>query len=160
MESFRRRFAREQQKRVMGFTPAAMDRLSCFDWPGNVRQLENCVKHAIIFTRDEFIGTDDLPEYLWSSVGERDPRPLIPGTLGELYRAKRAQMKESVEEIERCFLARVMAVSDGSLERAAALAETTATRLEKMLSQRGLSAADFYLGEAPTQHPAPLHGTE
>jgi two-component system nitrogen regulation response regulator GlnG len=41
------RSAREANRDVRGFTPAALDRLQQYDWPGNVRQLQNCVRAAV-----------------------------------------------------------------------------------------------------------------
>ena len=37
-------------RQVRGFSPEAMDRLTRFDWPGNVRQLEHAVEHAFAVT--------------------------------------------------------------------------------------------------------------
>lgn len=41
-----------------------MELLSAYDWPGNIRQLENAIERAVIMTLHERIESDDLPSYL------------------------------------------------------------------------------------------------
>jgi DNA-binding NtrC family response regulator len=45
---------------VNGFTPAAQDKLRKFDWPGNVRQLQNEVQRALLMTDNQLIDVGDL----------------------------------------------------------------------------------------------------
>jgi len=44
---FTARFAREAAKPVAGITPAAVDKLMAFDWPGNIREMENVIERAV-----------------------------------------------------------------------------------------------------------------
>jgi two-component system nitrogen regulation response regulator GlnG len=41
------RYARETNRDIRGITPEAIDRLQQYDWPGNVRQLQNCIQAAV-----------------------------------------------------------------------------------------------------------------
>jgi DNA-binding NtrC family response regulator len=61
-EHFLRRHRERTGRKVLGFQPDALRRLQMFDWPGNVRQLENVVERAVILTRSPHIGIEDLPE--------------------------------------------------------------------------------------------------
>lgn len=54
------RYAREANRDVRGFAPDALDRLQRHDWPGNVRQLQNCVRAAVY----QSAGPTLLPEHL------------------------------------------------------------------------------------------------
>ena len=45
---------------VKGFTPEAIEAMRHYDWPGNVRQLENRIKKAIVLADKTLIGSEDL----------------------------------------------------------------------------------------------------
>ncbi len=61
VDAFVRRFNVEEGKRVAGATPATLAMLQAFDWPGNVRQLENAVYRAIVLADDMFLQPHDFP---------------------------------------------------------------------------------------------------
>src|SRR5258706_416401 len=58
--SFLTRFAAQANRILKGFTPAAVDRLTSFDWPGNVRQLQNEVQRAVLLSEGEEVDATDL----------------------------------------------------------------------------------------------------
>jgi DNA-binding NtrC family response regulator len=60
-ETFVRRFNLEEGRRVAGAAPETVALLSRFDWPGNVRQLENAVYRAIILADAPFLQPHDFP---------------------------------------------------------------------------------------------------
>jgi DNA-binding NtrC family response regulator len=66
------RFAAEAGKRVLGATPAALDLLSAYDWPGNVRQLENAVYRAVVLADAAFLEVEDFPQILAQSSGREE----------------------------------------------------------------------------------------
>jgi len=72
IEHFIARFAAEAGKRVLGISPAAMDLLGAYDWPGNVRQLENTVYRAIVLTDGIFLETQDFPQIVAQSAGREE----------------------------------------------------------------------------------------
>ena len=49
-------------KEIIGFQPEVTDRLMQYEWPGNVRQLENTIEHAVVLCQGKRIGLDDLPK--------------------------------------------------------------------------------------------------
>jgi two-component system response regulator AtoC len=53
-------FASEMSRRVIGFTPDAMEALEKHPWPGNVRELRNVIERAVILSADEIIGIGSL----------------------------------------------------------------------------------------------------
>jgi two-component system nitrogen regulation response regulator GlnG len=54
------RYARETNRDMRGFTPEAIDRLQNYDWPGNVRQLQNCIHAAVCQMAGQTILPSDL----------------------------------------------------------------------------------------------------
>jgi len=61
VEAFIRRFNIEEGKRVVGAAPETLAFLNAFDWPGNVRQLENAVYRAIILADAPYLQPYDFP---------------------------------------------------------------------------------------------------
>jgi DNA-binding NtrC family response regulator len=61
VEHFVARFNVEEGKRVAGCTGETLALLSAFDWPGNVRQLENAVYRAIVLSDSPFLQPHDFP---------------------------------------------------------------------------------------------------
>jgi DNA-binding NtrC family response regulator len=61
VDAFVKRFNIEEGKAVVGATPEAMAYLAAFDWPGNVRQLENAVYRAIVLADAPYLQPHDFP---------------------------------------------------------------------------------------------------
>jgi len=58
--AFLKCFAAQANRVIRGFTPAALDRLTAFDWPGNVRQLQNEVQRAVLLCEGDMVDAADL----------------------------------------------------------------------------------------------------
>jgi transcriptional regulator with PAS, ATPase and Fis domain len=58
--SFLKRFAAQAGRTINGFTPAAAEKLRTFDWPGNVRQLQNEIQRAVLMSDEAMIDVGDL----------------------------------------------------------------------------------------------------
>jgi transcriptional regulator with GAF, ATPase, and Fis domain len=68
------KYAAEFEAPVRGFTPKALEAMQNYDWPGNVRQLENRIKKAIVLADKTLIGADDL------DLGVDQQRAVVPLT--------------------------------------------------------------------------------
>ncbi len=58
--AFLRRFSDLHNKKIKGFTKEAAKAIETYQWPGNIRELENKIKRAVIMSDDTIIGYDDL----------------------------------------------------------------------------------------------------
>jgi DNA-binding NtrC family response regulator len=58
--AFLKRFAAQANRVIRGFTESAVERLAAFDWPGNVRQLQNEVQRAVLLSEGEMVDATDL----------------------------------------------------------------------------------------------------
>jgi len=67
---FLKRFAAQANRVINGLTDAAKDRILGFDWPGNVRQLQNEVQRAVLLSEGDMIDAADLSITRSSSFGE------------------------------------------------------------------------------------------
>ena len=121
--------ARRTGKDVVGIAPAAAERLMAYPWPGNIRELQNCIEHAVALARLEQISADDLPEKVRTFksthvlVAGDDPSELVP-----------------LEQVERRYIARVMEVVGGNKSAAARILGLDRKRLYRMLERLGLGS--------------------
>ncbi|HMK56732.1 MAG TPA: sigma-54 dependent transcriptional regulator [Dissulfurispiraceae bacterium] len=73
-----------QGKTVSGFSREALQILVNYDFPGNIRELENAVEYAIAFSRSDLIEKEDLPDYIMNVGGTgKEKRPLSSVPLRE-----------------------------------------------------------------------------
>gem|GEM_PF-333854 len=86
---------RSPEKRPMGFTEAAVQRLLAYDFPGNVRQLENMIERAIALCPDELVDE----RHLFGSVGQfAVPSPIVKpdeNSAAESLSSKQSQLSQS-----------------------------------------------------------------
>ncbi|MDZ4759561.1 MAG: sigma-54 dependent transcriptional regulator [Alphaproteobacteria bacterium] len=80
VEHFIRRFNAEEGRTVPGVTSEALSMLMSYDWPGNVRQLENSVFRAIVLSDGAALKPDDFPQIsgLKAEGGHGFPPPSLP----------------------------------------------------------------------------------
>ena len=104
IDHFVRKCAEANRKPIVGLTRDARDLLLRYDYPGNVRELENLVERAVVLTRDEVIGPADLPLTL------QEPAAEAPEAAG---------LTAAVEALERRLIREALARANGVQTRAA-----------------------------------------
>jgi transcriptional regulator with GAF, ATPase, and Fis domain len=85
---FLQRYARELGSRARGFTPPAVLALRKYAWPGNIRELENRVKKAVVLAERPLVSPEDL------DLGPESLAPVLP-----LAQAKEEFQKRYINEV-------------------------------------------------------------
>ena len=67
---FLQEFAEENNKNIIGIDAKARRLLYSYDWPGNIRQLRNCIESAVVMSQGDTIQVEDLPPTIGESRGE------------------------------------------------------------------------------------------
>jgi two-component system NtrC family response regulator len=124
LDHFLAKFAQANGKTVRGLTREARDALLRYDYPGNVRELENLIERAVVLTRDEVIGAGDLP----LSLTECRKAP-----------GDGASLTAAVEGLERRLIRDALGRADGVQTRAAELLGVSERVLRYKLKKYGLS---------------------
>ncbi|MEF9476305.1 MAG: sigma-54 dependent transcriptional regulator [Candidatus Mariimomonas ferrooxydans] len=60
-----KRFTEIHSKRIKGISSDAMKKIKSYDWPGNIRELMNCIESAVVMARGDRINIEDLPPFLF-----------------------------------------------------------------------------------------------
>ena len=100
-------FAKENRKPLKGITREAMHLLTKYDYPGNVRELENIIERAVVISRDTLLSVGDLP-FKPERNASASTEEKVQGTL-----------REAIEVIERKMIRAAMEEKDGNQSRAA-----------------------------------------
>ena len=124
IECFVRAFAEKNGKTIRGLTAEAREALLRYDYPGNVRELENLIERAVVLTRDDVIGPEDLPLALGA------PPPETGADAG---------LVAAVEGLERRMIREALAKANGTQTRAAELLGISERVLRYKLRKYGLS---------------------
>ncbi len=110
-EHFLRKFAVEHG-RAPRLSPEAMRRLESYDFPGNVRELENLIERAVALSSSSLIGLQDLPDLKPAKVG--------PGVeLRAAFPPEGVDLDRLVAEYERSWVLRALEHTGGIRKRAA-----------------------------------------
>lgn len=100
----------EIRKSVEGFSPAAIAKLKRYDFPGNVRELENKIHQALVLTHGRFI----QPQHILLKVP-----PMSPLESVDVSRTFRDMKRELVERFEHDYVKSILRMHDGNLAAAA-----------------------------------------
>ena len=128
-QKFGQEYPDAEPKRV---TPRAMSTLRRYDWPGNVRQLENYLHRIFVLSENEAIDLEDLPPEILDSS-------LPPGDFPVEIPADGVALEEIVKEYIRVALTQ----TGGNQTKAAELLGISRRRLQNRMQNYGFNSRDF-----------------
>ena len=134
---FAERAARHTGGRCASFTRESVRLLEAYEWPGNIRELENAVVRAAALC-DEAVRPEDLPERVRDfghEPGDGDSKR-EPSAAGE-------ESLPSLAELEARHVSRVLAHTGGNKQAAARILGIDRTTLQRMLKKQGLETRDM-----------------
>ena len=91
-------FNKEDGRKIEGISPQARRALLNYDWPGNIRELKNCIESSVVLAKGNIIQLEDLPPQVTQKEGEAKSSITInlPTTMEE------AEKKIILSTIEYC----------------------------------------------------------
>ena len=131
---FLKRYSKDFGKPVRSISRDAMGALCQYEWPGNVRQLENVIQAAVIASDTDVLTYKDLPEF-------REPQKVPfapPRTNIELKRLKKEIREKTVEKVEKDFLIHALKRNDWNVTRAAKDVGMQRTNFQGLMRKHGI----------------------
>ncbi len=128
---FLQKSCKEMKRPLMGLSPAAILALETYDWPGNVREMENVIERTVALTDGETIEKSDLPTAIG---GGTDVEPHL-GLVCPRIPEEGVDMVKVIEELERCLIRQAMATGSGVKARAAKLLGINRTTLVEKIKR-------------------------
>ncbi len=129
IDHFLKRYVEENGKEIAGLSSEAKDVLLKYDYPGNVRELENIIERAVVIAREAVISVEDLP--FRESMEET--------TAGR--KAEEGLLRGSIEELERNLIVEAMEKAGDHQSRAAELLGISERMLRYKLKKYGLKSS-------------------
>jgi len=124
---FLRKYSQENNCKIQGFTSGAIDYLSAYEWPGNVRQLENVVERCVVLASGDTIDVPDLPAEL------RDEETQFKSAVDLL--PLKVNLSETLEKIEAALIRRAMVHSGFVQVKTAELLDVSKSLLQYKLKK-------------------------
>ncbi|MBL26316.1 MAG: sigma-54-dependent Fis family transcriptional regulator [Rhodospirillaceae bacterium] len=112
-------YAEEEGKSVRGFTREAEERLRNYTWPGNVRQLQNVLRHLVVVGEGDEITAEMLPHFVTEEQTAFQPPLSQPGMSEAPANGSYHPLIRPLVDVEREAVERAIAACDGNIPRAA-----------------------------------------
>ena len=118
VDHFIDKFNKRNNTQIKRITTSALNMLMVYSWPGNIRELENCIERACILTADNVIHSYNLPPSLQ--------------TADSTNTQAKGGMMYTVEQVEKQLIREALTSTSGNIAKAAELLKVT----ERMLGTR------------------------
>lgn len=125
---FIQKYSELNGKNVTTITSEALNTLMKYDFPGNIRELENLIQRSVVLTRDNIIKIEDLPYYITNNSQELN-EPNFDVELGDLT--------QMVENLERKMIMKALEETNNNQTKAANLLNISERTLRYKLSKYG-----------------------
>ncbi|RME18145.1 MAG: sigma-54-dependent Fis family transcriptional regulator [Bdellovibrio sp.] len=162
---FIQRFNKKQHKRITSVTPEVMQLLKKYEWPGNIRELENIIEHAFILEESSQIRLTSLPETFLEKMGvdlslkEKDS-PEAPTSSEQNLTTSPLQNKDTEEKFvqisgdqldfnkhkeafEKEFIIKALKMFKGRINQTALHANIPKKTLLRKIEKYGIVAKDY-----------------
>ena len=135
VKHFMQVYSQENNKRIDGISEDVMKVLENYNWPGNIRELENLIERAVVLTKFSVINRENLPSFLLSLPnGNHSSFSLSYG---------KGSLKDELQTFQRETIIEAMRKSDGIQKKAAALLDVKPTTLNEMIKRLRISTIDY-----------------
>ena len=133
--SFLEEFAKENNKKITGIDARARSALYKYNWPGNIRQLRNCIESAVVMCSGSEITLEDLPP----SVSGASDTDMISIPVGI-----------TLAEAEKILIQQNLAVNKGNKSKTADILGIGRKTLHRKIDEYNLEVGDTEAAEGET----------
>jgi two-component system NtrC family response regulator len=123
---FLKKFAREQDKDIIGFTDEALELIRSYSWPGNVRELINVIRKAVVLTDRQYVDVEDL-----DIDASKVSRSVM--SRGGIF-----NLREHMDRIERDLLEKAYRITGGNISRMASMLGVSRPTIYKLLEKHNI----------------------
>jgi len=137
VDTFLERLNKFSLKNIVDVDPKVLHALQAYDWPGNIRELENLIERAYVIETSPTLTPECLPDEFFSGKTTFENH-LIDISL-PLEKARRSVL----ERFEQCYLEELLTKNQGRINRTADAAGIGVRQLHKLMTKYGIRKEDF-----------------
>lgn len=128
-------YSKENKKEIIGVSEEVMEVFSTYEWPGNIRELENLIERAVVLTKSKLLTRNSLPPFFYAGEDKQEMAPLPPNHFGTL--------KEQTQRFQKNWIMEALRKSNGVQKKAAQLLGVKPTTLNEMIKRMGIDINDI-----------------
>ncbi|MCK4593707.1 sigma-54-dependent Fis family transcriptional regulator [bacterium] len=121
VDHFLKKYSVETNKHMLRVGPEALEIIGNYDWPGNIRELENAVERAVVLGEGDVLQAEMLPGHVLGGRGYTVPEG--------------ATLTEAQRSFKRCFIAKALASYEGNQTRTAEALGIQRSYLNRLIKQ-------------------------
>jgi transcriptional regulator with GAF, ATPase, and Fis domain len=122
---FAAKFGQQCGRRITGISPEVQPYLLRYEWPGNIRELENAIERAVVLGSGDMLEIEDLPETIREVASAAGVSPILP-------------LQGAIDEAKRQAIARAFAQAQGDHAASAKLLGVNPNYLYRLMRNLGL----------------------
>ena len=125
-EYFLRKYSVEMNRKIRGFSEEAMRILTKYNWPGNIRELQNTIENAVVFANDDIIQANDLNPKIHTTSEETEDYS--------------GPLDEAQKEFKKRYITKILKQMNGNRTEAAKQLKIQRTYLSRLIKELNIDA--------------------
>jgi len=127
-------YSKENKKEILDITEDVMEILINYDWPGNIRELENLIERAVVLTKSKLITRESLPPFIFVSQKESKAHTSLNNELN---------LKENIQTFQKKAIISALKQTKGIQKKAAKLLGIKPTTLNEMIKRLNIDISNL-----------------
>ena len=159
-DTFIQKFNKEHDRKIIGCSTEVLRALKQYDWPGNIRELENVIEHAFVMEAENRIGIHSLPEKFLEAIGLSPKNIQFTKAAEQAADVDDAELDDMVgiqitddkldfnrhkEMFEKEFIVKALKMFRGRINQTALHANIPKKTLLRKIEKYGINPKDYYM---------------
>ncbi|MCR5613609.1 sigma 54-interacting transcriptional regulator [Treponema sp.] len=135
---FMQKFSAEVNKNFVGIAPEALETLFAYDWPGNIRELENTIERACVLGTPPYIKKKDLRLIIDEKLIEIAETDRFSMDFSDIINSDDMSLKTAINTFKKKYIKYILDITKNNQTKAATVLDIQRTYLARLLNELGI----------------------